>query len=125
MTASVFECTFVVVEYVQPALVVECGAPASKVAYRLCSHLSGTCSRGRVCWSPVTYAAPVPDVVYVTPVVYDVRGTSFFFFETAQATVCYPVVATVPIVSVCGNTFVLRCRLIGLCAALPFFYYTC
>ena len=81
MTASVFECTFVVVEYVQPAPVVECGAPASTVIYRLCSHLYDTCSRGRVCCSPVTNAAPVPEVVCVTPVVYDVRGTSFFFLR--------------------------------------------
>ena len=77
MTASVFECTFVVVEYVQPAPVVECGAPPSTVIYCLCSHLLGTCSRGRVCCSPVTYAAPVPEVVCVTPVVYDVARVFF------------------------------------------------
>ena len=64
-------------------------------------HLYGTYSRGRVCCSPVTYAAPAPEVVYVTQVIYDVRGT-IIFFVIAQATICYLVVATLPIVSVCG-----------------------
>ena len=58
---------------------------------RLCSHLCGTCSRGRVCRSAVTYAAPAPEVVHVTSVVVShVRGTScfsFFFLSTAQGTV--------------------------------------
>ena len=84
----------------------------------------------------VTLTAPAPVVEYAghqsptrrlflrsctSPRSYMTYLARVFFFETAHATVCYPVVATVPIFSVCGNTFVLRCRLIALCAALPFF----